>query len=74
MSKLNELFNKKLHIVNLGIESFYEDLKTQKQEAIHVDWKPVAGGETRRWRPCSECSNKSSRFYSQISDNRRNLQ
>ena len=44
MSKLNELFNKKLHIVNLGIESFYEDLKTQKQEAIHVDWKPVAGG------------------------------
>ena len=47
MSKLNELFNKKLHIVNLGIESFYEDLNTQKQEAIHVDWKPVAGGNKK---------------------------
>ena len=37
MSKVNDLFQKKLHIVNFGIESFYEDLKSQKQEAIHVD-------------------------------------
>ena len=26
MSKVNDLFQKKLHIVNFGIESFYEDL------------------------------------------------
>ncbi|MDO5563703.1 MAG: fdrA domain protein [Eubacteriales bacterium] len=45
MSKLNELFNKKLNVVNFGIESFYEDLKKQNVEAIHVDWKPVAGGD-----------------------------
>ncbi|MDD3401138.1 MAG: DUF1116 domain-containing protein [Eubacteriales bacterium] len=44
MSKLNELFNKELHIVNFGIESFYHDLKGQKEPAVHVDWKPVAGG------------------------------
>lgn len=44
MSKLNELFNKELHVVNFGIESFYKDLKGQKQPATHVDWKPVAGG------------------------------
>ena len=47
MNKVNELFQKKLHIVNFGIESFYEDLKSQKQEAIHVDWKPVAGGNKK---------------------------
>ena len=45
MSKLNELFAKELHVVNFGIESFYQDLVSQKQPAVHVDWKPVAGGD-----------------------------
>jgi len=45
MSKLNELFGTKLHVVNFGIESFYDDLISQKEAAVHVDWKPVAGGD-----------------------------
>ncbi len=45
MSKLNELFGKELHVVNFGIESFYHDLVGQKVPAVHVDWKPVAGGD-----------------------------
>ncbi len=45
MSKLNELFQKELHVVNFGIESFYKDLESQKVSAVHVDWKPVAGGD-----------------------------
>ena len=45
MSKLNELFQKDLHVVNFGIESFYDDLKSQNVSAVHVDWKPVAGGD-----------------------------
>lgn len=45
MSKVNDLFAKKLRVVNFGIESFYQDLLTQKQPAVHVDWKPVAGGD-----------------------------
>ena len=45
MSKLNELFQKELHVVNFGIESFYKDLVSQKEPAVHVDWKPVAGGD-----------------------------
>ncbi|MCL2694947.1 MAG: DUF1116 domain-containing protein, partial [Clostridiales bacterium] len=45
MSKLNELFNKELHVVNFGIESFYQDLASQHIPAVHVDWKPVAGGD-----------------------------
>ncbi len=45
MSQVNELFNKQLHIVNFGIESFYQDLVGQKEPAVHVDWKPIAGGD-----------------------------
>ena len=45
MSKLNELFQKDLHVVNFGIESFYKDLVSQRVPAVHVDWKPVAGGD-----------------------------
>lgn len=45
MSKLNELFGQQLHVVNFGIESFCDDLVSQKVDAIHVDWKPVAGGD-----------------------------
>ena len=45
MSKLNDLFKKELHVVNFGIESFYKDLESQRVPAVHVDWKPVAGGD-----------------------------
>ena len=45
MSKLNDLFKKELHFVNFGIESFYKDLESQRVPAVHVDWKPVAGGD-----------------------------
>lgn len=45
MDKLNELFRKDLHIVNFGIESFYQDIKKQGNPAVHVDWKPIAGGD-----------------------------
>ncbi len=34
-----------LKIINVGLKSFYEDLKTQKAAAVHVDWKPPAGGD-----------------------------
>ncbi len=45
MSQVNELFGKELHVVNFGIESFYKDLAGQKVPAVHVDWKPIAGGD-----------------------------
>lgn len=54
MSKLNELFAKELHVVNFGIESFYQDLVSQKQPAVHVDWKPVAGGRQGRGRQSAQ--------------------
>lgn len=45
MIKLNELFQIDLHVVNFGIESFYQDLKKQNKPVVHVDWKPIAGGD-----------------------------
>ena len=47
MSKVNELFGKKLTVVNFGIESFYRDLVRQDRPAVHVDWKPIAGGDKK---------------------------
>lgn len=47
MGKINELFNKELKVVNIGLESFYTDLKKQEVSVIHVDWRPSAGGNKK---------------------------
>ncbi len=44
MSKINDLFNKDLKVVNIGLESFYKDLKKQNVEVTHVSWRPTIGG------------------------------
>jgi len=33
--------------INLGLESFYESLTSQGAQAIHVDWRPPAGGNEK---------------------------
>ena len=33
--------------INVGLESFYESLITQGASAVHVEWKPPAGGNER---------------------------
>ncbi|KAF2956572.1 DUF1116 domain-containing protein [Marinitoga sp. 38H-ov] len=38
------LFKEELKIVNIGLKSFYEDLKRQGANVVHVDWKPPLGG------------------------------
>lgn len=45
MSKKNKLISKELKVINIGIEMFADDLKTQNVDVIHVDWKPPAGGD-----------------------------
>ena len=32
-------------IINIGLESFADDLSAQGVEAVHVDWSPPAGGD-----------------------------
>ncbi|MFA5524471.1 MAG: hypothetical protein WDA24_08935 [Tissierellales bacterium] len=47
MSKINELFNKEVKVINIGLESFYNDLKKQKVSVTHVNWRPAAGGNKK---------------------------
>ncbi len=42
-----EAFRSPFAAINVGLESFYESLKTQGAEVIHVDWRPAAGGNQR---------------------------
>jgi hypothetical protein len=44
---VNELFKKDLKVINMGLKSFYTDLKSQNVQAVHVNWKPRAGGNKR---------------------------
>ncbi|MEM3420680.1 MAG: hypothetical protein QW835_01500 [Candidatus Hadarchaeum sp.] len=32
-------------IINVGAKHFYEFLKAQGADVVHVDWKPPAGGD-----------------------------
>jgi FdrA protein len=36
-----------LAAINVGLESFYESLLSQGAQAIHVDWRPPAGGNEK---------------------------
>jgi hypothetical protein len=47
MSKIDELFKADLKVVNIGLESFYSDLKKQEVEVVHVNWRPTAGGNKK---------------------------
>ena len=33
--------------INIGLESFYENLKAQNVPAVHVEWRPPAGGNEK---------------------------
>jgi hypothetical protein len=43
-SRIDELFGQKVSVINLGTETFAKELQTQGADAIHVDWRPPAGG------------------------------
>lgn len=34
-------------VINVGVEAFYESLLDQGADAVHVDWRPPAGGNER---------------------------
>lgn len=41
------VLKKPLEAINVGLESFYENLKVQGTPAIHLDWRPAAGGNEK---------------------------
>ena len=49
MNRINELFKKELKVVNIGLDSFYKELKEKEVEVdvIHVNWRPPAGGNKK---------------------------
>jgi len=42
---VNDLFKQELKVINLGLKSFHNDLKSQGVTAVQVNWKPKAGGK-----------------------------
>src|SRR5690554_5731804 len=46
MSKINELFQQPMKVVNIGTSKFKQDLDLQKVEAVQVNWNPPAGGNS----------------------------
>ena len=32
-------------IINVGARNFYDSIKVQGADSVHVDWKPPAGGD-----------------------------
>ncbi len=43
--KEKTILTEKLKVVNIGISTFADDLRSQNVEVVHVDWKPPAGGD-----------------------------
>jgi hypothetical protein len=39
------ILTQKLKVVNIGISTFADDLRSQNVEVVRVDWKPPAGGD-----------------------------
>lgn len=44
-SKINELLESPMVVINLGLKKFAESLEEQKIEVVQVDWVPPAGGD-----------------------------
>ena len=42
---VNDLLKQELKVINLGLKSFHNDLKSQGVTAVQVNWKPKAGGK-----------------------------
>jgi hypothetical protein len=44
-SRIDELLQKPIVVVNLGLKKFAESLDEQQVEVVQVDWVPPAGGD-----------------------------
>ena len=40
----SSILNEPMSVINVGLELFYSSLLSQGAEAVHVDWRPPAGG------------------------------
>lgn len=42
---ITDLLDQPLTVVNIGLESFADELAGEGVEVLHVDWAPPAGGD-----------------------------
>lgn len=47
VKKINDLFRQKLTVINMGLESFAENLKKEKVIVLQMNWRPPAGGDKK---------------------------
>jgi FdrA protein len=47
VKKINELFNQELKVINMGLDSFAENLRKEEVEVLQMEWKPPAGGNKK---------------------------
>jgi hypothetical protein len=45
LSSTDELLQKPIVVINLGLKKFAESLEEQQVEVVQVDWVPPAGGD-----------------------------
>ena len=44
-SRRKGLLTEKLKVINVGVETFADDLAMQDVDVVRVDWRPPAGGD-----------------------------
>ena len=44
-SNIDDLLQKPIIVINLGLKKFAESLEEQQVEVVQVDWVPPAGGD-----------------------------
>ena len=44
-SSIDDLLQKPIVVINLGLQKFAESLEEQQVEVVQVDWVPPAGGD-----------------------------
>ncbi len=47
VEKVNELFDRDLVVINMGLEVFSENLKKEEVKVLQMDWRPPAGGNEK---------------------------
>ncbi|GAA0352809.1 DUF1116 domain-containing protein [Bacillus horti] len=57
MSSINTLFSSSLRVLNVGTETFKQDILLQQGDVTQVDWRPPAGGNVELVRALARLEN-----------------
>jgi hypothetical protein len=47
VKKIDDLFKQELTVINMGLESFAENLKNEEVKVLQMNWRPPAGGDKK---------------------------